>query len=437
MYLASSFTSTASVIKLLHLIRSGQFASARRTLYQSLLTFPDCPLLQEILFQLERINPLSILIDGIWFSSPYGGISRVWSQFFSFLESSVFIDINQFHFILRGDTKHPPHLRNLLHLPYLDPLNYEAFEDESIVIYDLMHKFSFDIFCSSWITYAAKSSRYVQLALVHDCIPERFPAYFSRVLTARRKWISSSDAFVCVSSRTTCDLIHFFPSTASSVCWAHPDSTYVFSRSCSFSSPSVSDWKHLLKRSGLPSRFVLFPGSSSLSSYKNPRLLGQALSSSLCSSIELVVCGLSASTCVSELESAFPALRGRIHAAGFTDDELFLVYKNCLAVVIPSLYEGFGLPATEVIASGGLALIADSPGLTEAGCEAALRFSPIDHHQLSLLLQLAAHPPSRSYLLTSLRSRYISRLSRMHPDLLPLAILAHARKTSALSRTLD
>ena len=46
-----------------------------------------------------------------------------------------------------------------------------------------------------------------------------------------------------------------------------------------------------------------------------------------------------------------------------------------MAVVIPSRIEGFGLPAIEVIASGGVSLVADVRGLREAGAEAALRFS--------------------------------------------------------------
>ena len=161
--------------------------------------------------------------------------------------------------------------------------------------------------------------------------------------------------------------------------------------------------------------------------YKNPGILAEALSSPSCSSIHLVVCGLSASTCVRDLTSAYPSLHGRIHAAGFTDAELFLVYKNALAVVIPSHYEGFGLPVVEVIAAGGIPLIADSPGLIEAGCEAALRFPPADSNHLSLLLQLVADPASRNWLLSSLTNRFISRLSRLHPFLLPLTILAQAR----------
>ena len=59
----------------------------------------------------------------------------------------------------------------------------------------------------------------------------------------------------------------------------------------------------------------------------------------------------------------FPHLRGRVLAAGFSDSELALAYRQALAVVIPSRIEGFGLPAIEVMAAGGLCLVADARGL--------------------------------------------------------------------------
>ena len=115
-------------------------------------------------------------------------------------------------------------------------------------------------------------------------------------------------------------------------------------------------------------------------------------------------------------------------AAGFSDSELTLVYRQALAVVVPSLIEGFGLPAIEVIASGGLCLVADVRGLREAGAEAALRFSSRQPRQLSNLLKLVIDPCTRIWLQRILKQRMCSRLARLHPDLLGLALLAQARR---------
>ena len=114
-----------------------------------------------------------------------------------------------------------------------------------------------------------------------------------------------------------------------------------------------------------------------------------------------MLCGIAAEQRAQELELRFPHLRGRVLAAGFSDYELTLVYRQALAVVIPSRIEGFGLPAIEVMASGGLCLVADARGLREAGAEAALRFSARQPEQLSDLLKLVADPFTRAWLLQS------------------------------------
>ena len=90
--------------------------------------------------------------------------------------------------------------------------------------------------------------------------------------------------------------------------------------------------------------------------------------------LPVLLCGIAAEHRAQELEMHFPHLRGRVLAAGFSDTELALAYRQALAVVILSRIEGFGLPALEVMASGGLCLAADARGLQEAGAEAHFGF---------------------------------------------------------------
>ena len=84
------------------------------------------------------------------------------------------------------------------------------------------------------------------------------------------------------------------------------------------------------------------------------------------------------------------------------------------------------------MASGGLCLVADARGLREAGAEAALRFSPRQPEQLSDLLKLVADPLTRIWLQSQVQPRMRSRLARLNPDLIGLALLAQARRALAV-----
>lgn len=59
-----------------------------------------------------------------------------------------------------------------------------------------------------------------------------------------------------------------------------------------------------------------------------------------------------------------------------SDEDLSSLYQNALALVIPSLMEGFGLPALEAMANRCLVLSSDIPGLKEVCGNAALYFDP-------------------------------------------------------------
>ena len=73
-------------------------------------------------------------------------------------------------------------------------------------------------------------------------------------------------------------------------------------------------------------------------------------------------------------------------------------------------------------------LCADVLGLLESGAEAALRFSTRQPEQLSSLLKLVANPSARNWLQSHVQPRMQSRLARLNPDLIGLALLAQARR---------
>lgn len=70
---------------------------------------------------------------------------------------------------------------------------------------------------------------------------------------------------------------------------------------------------------------------------------------------------------------------GWLHHFGYLENaEIATLYRRALFVVLPSIYEGFGLPAVEAMWSGTALLSSDIPVLREVGGAAALYAPPED-----------------------------------------------------------
>lgn len=66
-----------------------------------------------------------------------------------------------------------------------------------------------------------------------------------------------------------------------------------------------------------------------------------------------------------------------------SDEELVRLYQNAECFVYPSLYEGFGIPPLEAMASGVPVIVSDIPPLREVCGDAALYVNPIDIASIS------------------------------------------------------
>jgi glycosyltransferase involved in cell wall biosynthesis len=78
------------------------------------------------------------------------------------------------------------------------------------------------------------------------------------------------------------------------------------------------------------------------------------------------------------------SLPTRVHLAGFVaDDSLPALYSGALALLYPSIYEGFGLPALEAMASGSAAIVSDCGALPDLAGDAALLVDPNDSKSIA------------------------------------------------------
>jgi glycosyltransferase involved in cell wall biosynthesis len=81
--------------------------------------------------------------------------------------------------------------------------------------------------------------------------------------------------------------------------------------------------------------------------------------------------------------------------AGFVSDhELGAMYRDATALVFPSRYEGFGLPALEAMAAGGRVICANASSLPEVVGDAALTFEWNDAETLASHMQRLLDDPA-------------------------------------------
>ena len=100
------------------------------------------------------------------------------------------------------------------------------------------------------------------------------------------------------------------------------------------------------------------------------------------------------------VEQKAARLGTRVHFAGYVKDDLLQQYlSNAELLVLPSVYEGFGLPPLEAMALGCPVLVADIPPLREVCGDAALYCDPYSATGIaSRILDLINSPDLQSEL---------------------------------------
>ena len=144
-----------------------------------------------------------------------------------------------------------------------------------------------------------------------------------------------------------------------------------------FSVANGEDPQPLFSRLGVTQPYVLTAGAKDRR--KNLALVERAMSrlSAAGSSATLVLAG------PPHHDAGAYAPEWR-RAIGFVSDaDLAMLYKHASALVVPSTYEGFGLPVLEAMHSGCAVVCADAASLPEVGGDAALWVQPNDDRTLA------------------------------------------------------
>lgn len=131
--------------------------------------------------------------------------------------------------------------------------------------------------------------------------------------------------------------------------------------------PSRMDVEEFLRRRGLPRRYFAAVGNTK--AHKNLRLLAK-LAEDLPAPIALLA-GRGAAA-----ELGFPS--STIELRDLPEEEMPLLYGGAEALLLPSKYEGFGLPALEAMACGCPVIASRASALPEVVGEAGVLLPPDD-----------------------------------------------------------
>ncbi len=259
---------------------------------------------------------------------------------------------------------------------------------------------------------------------VHDLsflrLPDRFPRLKQLYLAGLcRASVRKARRVIAVSRQTAADVQSHFGVDSRRIEVVYNG---VSERFRPLPAEDVSDFR---RRMGLPPRFLLYVGT--LEPRKNlPHLLRayaewQARSTAG-RDAALVLAGakgwhyreifeLAAELGLTGPTAGAPFEQGRrVHFPGYVPEEdLCLWYNAAAAFVYPSLFEGFGLPLLEAMASGTPVICSDAPSLQEVAAEAALIVPAQDRPALENAFERLFTEPG---LAAELRGRGIRQASR-------------------------
>jgi glycosyltransferase involved in cell wall biosynthesis len=209
---------------------------------------------------------------------------------------------------------------------------------------------------------------------IHDLIHLRFPQFFSPVQRAYsfgmiRHAIGAARFIITDTEFTKQDILRSFRAAEQKIIPIHLGVSEQFRQK---NNPAEAEGFKVKFRLERP--YILFVGNTK--PHKGLHILLRAFKEVLevASDIDLVFVGgpVSGNEDLQRLISSFD-LAGKVRSLGrLPDGELVLAYGGAEMLVLPSLYEGFGLPALEAMACGIPVIVSDAASLPEIVGDAAI-----------------------------------------------------------------
>ncbi|BAY93870.1 MULTISPECIES: glycosyltransferase family 4 protein [unclassified Tolypothrix] len=229
------------------------------------------------------------------------------------------------------------------------------------------------------------------VVMFHDLIPLRFPRSFSPLIPYHRYYtpqvLNQAQHIICNSQATAKDIIDFYQIPSSKI-------TPIL---------LAYDRTHFRPLNLPTSNYFLYIGRQD--TYKNVhRLISAFAALPNSKDYELWLVGPSD-------RRYTPTLQAQVAELGITNQVKFLDYvayselptiiNGAIALVFPSLWEGFGLPVLEAMACGTPVITSNISSLPEVAGDAAILINPYNTEEITAAMQAVANDSSlRSHLST-------------------------------------
>lgn len=232
--------------------------------------------------------------------------------------------------------------------------------------YDIFHPTYYDPYFLKFIG----NKPYV--LTVHDLIHEKYPLLFSKddiTIKQKNKIICNATKIIAVSENTKKDIIDFYNVSSSKIEVIHHGFEL-----------KIED-KSISSKLKLPDRYVLFVGERNR--YKNFDNFATALSILMRNDKFLyIVCTGIPFTIEEEFLLKKLKIIDRSIQYSVNDSELVFLYKNALAFIYPSLYEGFGIPILESFSNDCPVILSNASAFPEVADDSGVYFNPLNNDSI-------------------------------------------------------
>lgn len=340
------------------------------------------PQFSEFSKPVEKRSP-TIIIDGVFFQLYNTGIARVWRSLLAEWAKTDFAN----HILLldRSNTAQVPGIPSRI-VPAYDYNNTEA---DKQMLQEVCDREGADLFISTYYTTPLSTP---SVFMAYDMIPEVLGADLNQPMWREKHHaISHADAYISISESTARDLVKFFPEvTLDQVTVAHCG---VSPRFTPATTAQINEFKY---KYGITKPYFLLVGAGG--NYKNAILFFRAFAELHSKQGFEIVCTGSGLTLGNEYRQY--ASGTVVHPLVLSDEELRVAYSGAVALVYPSVYEGFGMPVAEALACGCPVITCANASLPEVGGDAVIYVDPNDVEGLAEQLCEVQKPKIRRSLIT-------------------------------------